>query len=78
MNASVVSAKGWVVIPEELRKKYGIKKGDRVRIVDYGGVLSIVPVSANPIEDSRGLSKGGPSLLEALVKSRREDAARGK
>ena len=78
MSSSIVSAKGWVVIPEELRKKYGIKKGDRVRIVDYGGVLSIVPASSNPIRDSEGLSKGATSLTQALLKSRGEDAALGK
>ncbi len=78
LNASIVSEKGWVVIPEELRKKYGIKKGDRVRIVDYGGVLSIVPASSNPIQDSMGMSKGASSLVKALVMSRREDAAADK
>jgi hypothetical protein len=28
MNTSVLSAKGWVVIPRELRERYGLEKGE--------------------------------------------------
>ncbi len=34
-----ISRKGWIVIPAALRKKYGLKPGDEVRVVDYGGGL---------------------------------------
>ena len=78
MNTSVVSKKGWVVIPQEVRKRHGLKQGDRVHIVDYGGVISIVPCAKDPIEASFGILKGGPSLTKALLKSRAEDAAKGK
>lgn len=44
-----MSSKGWVVIPRDLRKKYGLKRGTRVAIVDYAGSLSIVPVPEDPI-----------------------------
>ena len=77
MNTSTLSEKGWVVIPQELQR-YGLKKGDRVHVIDYGGVLSIVPVSPAPIESGRGMLRGKTSLVEALVKSRQEDAAQGK
>ena len=43
METMTISAKGWLVIPADLRKKYDLKPGSRVRFVDYGGVLSIVP-----------------------------------
>ncbi len=76
MATSRVSAKGWVVIPRELRERYGIKKGDTVQIVDYGGVLAIVPVPEDPIHESCGMLRGGTSLTEALLEFRREEAAR--
>ena len=76
MNPSTVSEKGWVVIPEQLRRKYGIRKGDKVHLVDYGGVISIVPASSSPITSSKGMSKGRTSLVKALTRSRQEDAAR--
>jgi AbrB family looped-hinge helix DNA binding protein len=78
MNTSILSEKGWVVIPLELRERYGLKKGDRVHVIDYGGVISIVPASEAPIKNSIGILKGKTSLVKALVKSRRQDAERGK
>jgi AbrB family looped-hinge helix DNA binding protein len=76
MNMSTLSEKGWVVIPQELRERYGLKKGDRVHIIDYGGVISIVPAADEPIKNSLGMLKGKTSLVKRLVKSRREDVER--
>jgi AbrB family looped-hinge helix DNA binding protein len=78
MNTSTLSEKGWVVIPQDLRRRYGLKKGDRVHVIDYGGVISIVPAIETPIKDSQGMLKGKTSLVKELVKSRRQDAERGK
>ena len=78
MNTSTLSGKGWVVIPRELREQYGLKKGDKVHVIDYAGVLSIVPVSTDPVENAAGLLRGNTPLVEALMKSRREDSDRGK
>lgn len=78
MATSTLSEKGWVVIPQELRDRYGLKKGDKVHVIDYGGVISIVPASEDPIKDARGMLKGKTSLTKELLKSRRRDAERGK
>jgi AbrB family looped-hinge helix DNA binding protein len=78
MNTSTLSEKGWVVIPQELRERYGLKKGDKVHVIDYGGVISIVPASKAPIKESVGMLKGKQSLTKTLVESRRRDAERGK
>ena len=78
MNTSTLSEKGWVVIPQDLRRRYGLKKGDRVQIIDYGGVISIVPAAEAPIKDSLGMLRGKTSLVKELVESRRQDAERGK
>lgn len=78
MNTSTLSEKGWIVIPQEMRERYGLKKGDKVHVIDYGGVISVIPVSEAPIKDSLGMLKGKKSLVPALAKSRREDAERGK
>jgi AbrB family looped-hinge helix DNA binding protein len=62
-----VSSKGWVVIPAEMRRKYQLGPGSEVQIIDYGGVLAIVPVKKNPIQESAGLLAGkGKSLTRAL------------
>jgi len=78
MNTSILSEKGWVVIPRELRERYGLKKGDRVHIIDYGGVISVVPASRAPLKDALGMLKGRPSLVKELAKSRSEDSKRGR
>lgn len=43
MPMLTVSTKGWVVIPVEFRRKYELEPGARVMLVDYGGVLALVP-----------------------------------
>ena len=48
MAMVTVSQKGWVVIPVALRNKYHWNTGDRVKVVDYGGVVSLVPVLGDP------------------------------
>ena len=78
MKTGTLSAKGWVVIPQELRERYRLKKGDKVHFVDYGGVMTIVPISKRPIREAAGILKGDTSLTQALLESRKEDAKRGK
>jgi len=45
-----LSQKGWVVIPAAMRNKYGLKPGARLQVVDYGGMLGLVPAVDNPVE----------------------------
>ena len=45
MPEATVSSKGWIVIPSEMRKKYDLQPGSKVSVVDYGGILFIVPVT---------------------------------
>ena len=78
MKASILSEKGWVVIPGSIRKRYGLKKGDQVNIIDYGNIISIVPLSTDPIKESAGLLKGGTSLTSELIEQRKRDKELGK
>lgn len=76
MTVSAISAKGWVVIPAELRKKYDLHAGRRVALVDYGGVLAIVPALADPVEEGAGILKREGSLTRALLDERRQERER--
>lgn len=76
MATAKVSSKGWVVIPAALRRKYGICPGQQIQIVDYGGVLSLVPVLERPAHQARGSLKNDESLTEALLKERRQEKRR--
>ena len=53
-----------------------MKPGSAVQVVDYGGVLAIVPVHKDPIRAGSGLLKNGDSLTEAIVKEHQAELRR--
>jgi len=65
-----VSTKGWVVIPRNLRNKYGLRKGKQVQVVDFGDVLVLIPLPDDPVEALHGMLEGGPSLTADLLEER--------
>jgi AbrB family looped-hinge helix DNA binding protein len=77
MNVKL-SQKGWVVIPASMREKYGLKPGANLQVVDYGGVLAIVPTFKDPVKEGAGMLKGGDSLTQAVVEEHKRDLKRGK
>ncbi len=76
MAMAKISSKGWVVIPAELRQKYGLKPGMQMQVVDYGGVVSLVPLLKHPIKQAAGLLKGDTSLTQALLAEHQQEIAR--
>jgi AbrB family looped-hinge helix DNA binding protein len=75
MNVKM-SQKGWVVIPATLREKYALKPGDNMQVVDYGGVLAIVPAFKDPVKQGAGLLKGDDSLAQAMIKEHHKERER--
>ena len=73
-----VSNKGGVVIPAEFRKKYRLQPGSKVRMVDYGGVLAVVPELEDAVAQGYGMLKGTGSLTQALLREHRKEYLRGK
>jgi AbrB family looped-hinge helix DNA binding protein len=68
-----LSQKGWVVIPAALREKYGLLPGTEVQVVDYGGVLAIVPAFQDPTTEGHGLLKETGSLAQYIVEEHRRE-----
>ncbi len=68
MAQATVSAKGWVVIPAEVRRRHGIRPGQRLRVVDYDGIISLIPEMRDPIREAMGKFKGKRSLVRALLR----------
>ena len=77
-----VSQKGWIVIPAELRRKHDLRPGTEVQVVDYGGVLALVPKLADPVHRAAGMLRGPKSLRSALLAEhgaeRRSEEVRGR
>ena len=67
MTTLTISTKGWIVIPAELRRKYNLEPGVQVQVVDYGGVLALVPLWEKPVEQAIGMLKGATSLTQNLL-----------
>lgn len=73
MQCVKVLAKGQVVIPVSIRKKYGIQPGSKMQVFEYGNIIYLVPPSKDPIEQAMGCLLLTPSLSEELLKERKKD-----
>lgn len=71
-----VSAKGWVVIPASLRKRFGLKPGTIVDFYEEGDKIALVPRSEDPVEAVHGKLSGKTSLTDALLEDRAEELMR--
>ena len=76
MHTATVSAKGWVVIPRAIRERFGLKKGSRVQVVDYGQLLALVPLPDDPVDALHGMFESDASLTEDLLAERARERAR--
>jgi AbrB family looped-hinge helix DNA binding protein len=56
MEAVAVSSKFQVVIPEEIRRKIGIKALQKLIVIEKDGVIHLIP--QRPIEELRGFIRG--------------------
>jgi AbrB family looped-hinge helix DNA binding protein len=76
MTRTKTSIKGQIVIPSDLRKKYGILPGSEVIIADGNGKILVFPPMNDPVREARGILKGPTSLTEALLQERKEELNR--
>ena len=67
-------AKGQIVIPADLRKKYLIEPGKELHLMEYGDVMYLIPPVDDPIKAATGILPGRPSLSRKLLEERKKDA----
>lgn len=76
MDTSAVTQKGQVTIPAAIRRKLGLRAGDRVAFVQNGEQVMVVPVQNN-IEAAFGLVKArNTASLPDMERAIRERAGR--
>ena len=73
MIISSVSTKGQLVIPHELRQKYGIKPNTIMRWIDTGQGLMLIPFTDDPISSSKGMLKDTNVSTKSYLKAKEED-----
>lgn len=69
---ATVSTKGQIVIPVEIRRRYGIREGTRLLITDDGEKIILRPITKEYIHSVRG-SLRGSGALKLLEEERREE-----
>lgn len=72
---STVTTKGQLVIPSKLRRKYGIRKGTRVAMIEEETRIILQPLTREYIRRLRGSLEGENSALEVLKEGRKQDRA---
>ena len=79
VHRTVISSKGQVIIPVEVRERYGLKKGTPATWTEEKGRLILTPITAQRIREIRGFLKpepGKPSMFEELFAERARERER--
>ena len=66
-------AKGQIVIPADIRKRYHIEPGTEMQIMEYGGIIYLVPPVDDPVKAACGILPPEPSLSGKLLKERKSE-----
>ena len=56
MDEVTVSSKYQVVIPKRVRERMGLKPGQKLMVIEKGGIISLVPV--RELNELRGIARG--------------------
>lgn len=75
MQSVIMSTKGQVIIPAGMRKKYGLKKGEKLIIEDGEGYIKMIPKTTD-ITSLCGILKGHldpKSVRKQIEEMRKED-----
>jgi AbrB family looped-hinge helix DNA binding protein len=71
---TVATSKGQIVIPSEVRRKFGIKPGTRIQVIvnDKAHEIILKPITREYVHSVRGKLKG-KGLVKALMADRNKE-----
>ena len=78
---TVVSSRGQVVIPAELREQLGLEKGTRATWSEERGRLVLTPMTEKRLDEIMGFLKpapGEPSMFDEIFAERERERRREK
>ena len=70
MYKIVVTAKGQVVIPSQLRRSFGIKKGTQICMYEIDGAIVMKSITDEYIQKMVGVTGTNGKLLKALMQQK--------
>jgi AbrB family looped-hinge helix DNA binding protein len=69
-----ITAKGTVTIPAEIRRKYKLKKGSRVKFVETEEGILLIPIV--PLEELFGIDKDAKETIYQMIRELQEERTR--
>jgi AbrB family looped-hinge helix DNA binding protein len=73
MDRVAVTAKGQIVIPVKLRRKFGIEKGTQVCVYERDGEIAIKPITDDYLRNMAGMAGTKGKLLKALMEGKAKE-----
>ena len=74
MELAKVTSKGQVTIPIEIRKKLGIKNGDKVLFVEESGRIYMMNSSMDALREAQRVGLKNDDDVMAMIKELREES----
>jgi AbrB family looped-hinge helix DNA binding protein len=68
-----VSHKGQVVIPVDLRRRFGIEPNGKVEVTELNNEIVVIPLPKDPIKEGRGFLKLKEPVAEIMKRTRAEE-----
>ena len=75
---TTITSKGQVVIPAAVRRRHGIKAGQKFKVVEEEGAIRLVPVKTMALKEARGSLKTRRTTGQLIAEARQEEARREK
>lgn len=76
MTTTVVTTKGQIVIPSKIRRRFNIKQGTKLYIVEKGGQIVLQPLTADYFEKMAGILTTKGKLTKAILEERAKEKER--
>ena len=73
METTVVTVKGQIVIPSRIRRRYGIKEGTRVCLIERNGEIILKPITREYFYKMAGFLGKEKKLLKALQREKERE-----
>jgi len=73
MVTSVVTVKGQIVVPANIRRKFGIKKGTKIAFIEQEGKLIIQPLNKSYFESLAGILGTEGKMMKSLQADKKKE-----
>jgi len=73
MEVAVVTSKGQIVIPAKIRKKYGIKNGSRIALIEKDEKIIMQPLDKEYFNNLAGILDEKGKMLKSLMDEKKKE-----